>query len=252
MAGRSEGGDRGDERGRVVARCPTCASSDPARGVLTAADGYGTRDCPDATFHPRNRRPALYVGPAMYRALKEYDETGAAEREPAREPLDQSEIAPGHHACTVTTDDDGTLCIIARGFTTIRACVDCGVLMRGGPTRCLYCGNRQSAREPPPCDCGTPGGAHGAECSRGAWFRRPYHAAPVDSLQAAAPRADEKLDAGDQIAKARADIQHHLAGRNDAASLRMLSWLDGIERERDELKRRVTELEAELAKERAR
>jgi hypothetical protein len=53
-----------------------------------------------------------------------------------------SPIAPGHTPRTVTADDDGTLSVNAPGFTTIRACIDCGVLMAGGPTRCNPCAER--------------------------------------------------------------------------------------------------------------
>jgi hypothetical protein len=39
----------------------------------------------------------------------------------------------------VTTDRD----TIGLGpFTTVRACIDCGVLIVGGPTRCLYCASK--------------------------------------------------------------------------------------------------------------
>lgn len=32
-------------------------------------------------------------------------------------------------------------------FTTVRACLECGVLISGGPTRCLYCANRSAEAE---------------------------------------------------------------------------------------------------------
>lgn len=37
----------------------------------------------------------------------------------------------------VTSDDMDTMHIGV--FTTVRACIDCGVLINGGPTRCKYC-----------------------------------------------------------------------------------------------------------------
>lgn len=39
----------------------------------------------------------------------------------------------------ITTDRDT---IHIGPFTTVRACIDCGVLISGGPTRCLYCASK--------------------------------------------------------------------------------------------------------------
>ena len=36
-------------------------------------------------------------------------------------------------------DDKDTMSFDGTTFTTVRACVDCSVLICGGPTRCLYC-----------------------------------------------------------------------------------------------------------------
>lgn len=41
------------------------------------------------------------------------------------------------------TSEPYSISIDAPGFTTIRACIDCGALIAGGPTRCLYCGERR-------------------------------------------------------------------------------------------------------------
>ena len=43
--------------------------------------------------------------------------------------------------CKDTLSFDGTI------FTTVRACKDCGVLICGGPIRCLYCGNKQTTKQ---------------------------------------------------------------------------------------------------------
>ena len=39
-------------------------------------------------------------------------------------------------------DDAGTVSFYGTSFTTVRACRDCGVLIAGGPTRCLYCADK--------------------------------------------------------------------------------------------------------------
>lgn len=54
---------------------------------------------------------------------------------------------PGFAVRVVSADESETLSIDAPGFTTIRPCRDCGVLMRGGPTRCVCCAKRLP--EPP-------------------------------------------------------------------------------------------------------
>lgn len=40
------------------------------------------------------------------------------------------------------SDDKETISFDGSGFTTVRACRDCGVLIVGGPNRCLYCANK--------------------------------------------------------------------------------------------------------------
>lgn len=48
------------------------------------------------------------------------------------------------------TDDEGTLSFDAPGFTTVRPCRHCGVLMAGGPTACLACVRHLGSRAAPP------------------------------------------------------------------------------------------------------
>ena len=40
---------------------------------------------------------------------------------------------------TRRTDDEGTISLDACGFTTVRLCRHCGVLVAGGPTACMAC-----------------------------------------------------------------------------------------------------------------
>lgn len=76
-------------------------------------------------------------------ALGEYPRGHAREfmlrREPVVVTTFDDEPPPGHTPVAVTSDGEGTLCIAAAGFTVIRACMTCGVLMIGGPTRCRSC-----------------------------------------------------------------------------------------------------------------
>jgi hypothetical protein len=40
---------------------------------------------------------------------------------------------------TRRTDDEQTISFDAPGFTTVRACMGCGTLIAGGPSRCSFC-----------------------------------------------------------------------------------------------------------------
>lgn len=51
----------------------------------------------------------------------------------------QEEMPPGFLDARLSSDGEGTLCLGAAGFTTVRACRHCGVLIAGGPTACLSC-----------------------------------------------------------------------------------------------------------------
>jgi hypothetical protein len=64
-----------------------------------------------------------------------------APAEPARD--DGGADEPVRVAVEVTrrTDDEGTVSFDAPGFTTVRACRRCGVLIAGGPTACMPCAN---------------------------------------------------------------------------------------------------------------
>lgn len=71
-----------------------------------------------------------------------------ATREPARADRDQladRQATGGRVALTVShggQKGDATISINTPGFTTIRPCGGCGVLISGGPTRCLGCASR--------------------------------------------------------------------------------------------------------------
>jgi multidrug efflux pump subunit AcrA (membrane-fusion protein) len=62
--------------------------------------------------------------------------------------------APARVPVEVTrrTDDEGTVSFDAPGFTTVRPCRHCGVLISGGPTACLPCANRAARPAPPAPD----------------------------------------------------------------------------------------------------
>jgi hypothetical protein len=62
----------------------------------------------------------------------------AGEPQPIRVPVE----------VTRRTDDDGTVSFDAPGFTTVRACRRCGVLIAGGPTACLVCAAAPAKEEP--------------------------------------------------------------------------------------------------------
>lgn len=64
----------------------------------------------------------------------------------------QEEIPPGFLDARLSSDGKGTLCLGAAGFTTVRACRHCGVLIAGGPTACLSCAQ---VAEPKPEPCST-------------------------------------------------------------------------------------------------
>lgn len=66
------------------------------------------------------------------------------------------------------SDDADTISFDGSSLTTVRACRDCGVLIVGGPTRCLFCADRRGFLAPPPAPagCGLCGGAPHVEGER--------------------------------------------------------------------------------------
>lgn len=63
------------------------------------------------------------------------------------------EVAAEMHAAVATESEDALdLCDLAarlEAAATVRACIDCGVLISGGPTRCVACVRRMEAKTEP-------------------------------------------------------------------------------------------------------
>lgn len=68
--------------------------------------------------------------------------------EAAKEQVTRDDDCPpdGHAVSVYASENGDTLAFPGSLFTTVRACIDCGVLINGGPTRCLTCADKPLTR----------------------------------------------------------------------------------------------------------
>jgi hypothetical protein len=108
----------------------------------------GTNPVPMGVFYALRKLDAL-------RSTTVIDSKGPINEVSAKDPRAAGEEKPpGFHELRAFTDDSGTLSLGLGGFTTVRVCRHCGVLIAGGPTVCLTCANKADPTPAAPAESG--------------------------------------------------------------------------------------------------